>query len=127
MIVVPDLDPVVALLEHGLGRLAIKASAHGGGQQGEVLLEARHHRQSDRVGGVQKRSGGVFAISHHIVGKAWSQVVHRAPQQALCGGILAVAGPVGFHVHRQRQAADAHHADQHKMMQTNHALRPWRP
>ena len=38
-------------------------------------------------------------------------------QQALCSGILAVAGPVGLHIYRQRQTG-AHDADHHKMMQT---------
>jgi hypothetical protein len=32
-----------------LGRLAVKAGAHGSGQGGEVLLQARHHRQGDNL------------------------------------------------------------------------------
>jgi hypothetical protein len=62
VIVIPDLDPVVVLLELGQGRLAVKAAAYGGGQQGEVLFEAGRYRQADLPGGVQKRSGGVFPI-----------------------------------------------------------------
>jgi hypothetical protein len=40
----------------------------------------------------------------------------RTPQQALCGGIFAVAGPVGLHIYRQHQAS-TYDTDQDKMMQ----------
>ena len=96
--------------------MAVKAGAHGCGQKGKVLLEARHDWQSDFLGGVQKRSGGVRPIAYNIVGEARAQVPDRAPQQTLGGGILAIARPVGFHVDRQRQP-NAHHADQYKMVQ----------
>ena len=76
---VPNLDSVVPFLEHGPGWLAVPASTHGGCQQRKVLLEARHDWQSDLLGGVQERSGGVFTVSHHIVGKARSQMMCRAP------------------------------------------------
>src|SRR6516164_7133612 len=41
VIVIPDLDPVVAFLEGGLGRLTVKTSTHGSGQGRKVLLQAR--------------------------------------------------------------------------------------
>ena len=41
---------------------------------------------------------------------------YRAPQQSLCGGILAIARPIGFHIDGKRQT-NAHDADQYEMMQ----------
>ena len=98
-----------------MGRLAIKALSHRRGQPGKILFEARHHGQSEGIGGVQKRSGGVFAVAHYVIGKTGSQVVYGAPQQTLCGGIFAVSGAVRLYVQRQRQAS-SDHADHYKVM-----------
>src|SRR5271167_914247 len=64
---------------------------------------------------MQERCGGEFSIDDHILGKAFSQAPEHAPQQALPGGVLAIAGSVGFPIEGQRQAG-SHHADHHERM-----------
>jgi len=97
VVVIPDLDAVVAVLVHGVGRMAI-TSTHGGGQQWEVFFETPHHRQFDLPGDAQERSGGVC--------------------------ILAIAGAVGSTSIGSVNPAD--HADQHKMTQRTVLFALWR-
>jgi len=82
---IPDLDAVVALLEHGLRRLTIKARAYGGCQQGKVLYEARYHRQADRVGSMQKGAVAYSPSPTTSTANRRPKVVDCAPQQALDG------------------------------------------
>src|SRR6202011_6168967 len=64
---------------------------------------------------MQERCGGKFSIDDHILRKAFSYVPDHPPQQALPGGVLAVARSVGFPIAGQRQAR-SHHADHHERM-----------
>jgi len=43
-------------------------------------------------------------------------MIRRSPQQTLGGSILAIAGTVWFHVHRQGQPAHAHDTEQNKVV-----------
>ena len=65
------------------------------------------------IGGVQKGSRSIPAVDHQVVGKASAQLAPGSGEQALAGGILAVARAVGFGVEGKRQAgsddADADH------------------
>ena len=64
---------------------------------------------------MRESSGGEFPVSHDIVGKARSQARRGAPRQTLRGCVFTVAGSIGFHIGRQRQA-NAHHADRYEAM-----------
>ena len=52
---------------------------------------------------MQERCGGEFPIDDHILRKAFSHAPEHSPQQALPGGVLAIAGPVGFPIEGQRR------------------------
>src|SRR5580658_2683613 len=64
---------------------------------------------------MQERCGREFSIDGHILGKALSHVSDYPSQQALPGGVLAIAGSVGLPIERQRQTG-SHHADHHQRM-----------
>jgi len=79
----------------------------------EVVLEASDDGNAGAIGGVQKGSRSIPAVDHQVVGKASAQLAPGSGEQALAGGILAVARAVGFGVEGKRQAgsddADADH------------------
>jgi len=64
---------------------------------------------------VQEGGGGILAIDHQIVRKAPPEGAHRPAQEALPGGILAVARSVGFDIQWQRETG-AHHADRSEVV-----------
>ena len=62
VIVIPDLDPVVAFLEGGLGRLTVKTSTHGSGQ-GRKNMTAFHGRQCYHNGGALRPVAPVASLA----------------------------------------------------------------
>src|SRR6516165_6596560 len=64
---------------------------------------------------MQERCGSEFPVDHRVLRKAFPQTADDPPQEALPGGILAIAGPIGFHIERQGQTG-SHHADQNESM-----------
>jgi len=64
---------------------------------------------------VQERSGGEFSVDHRILRKTFPQAADDPTQEALTGGILAIARPIGFHIEGQGETG-SHHADQNERM-----------
>src|ERR1700730_2509770 len=64
---------------------------------------------------MQERCSSKFSIDDHILRKSFSHAPDHPSQQALPGGILAIARSVGFPIAGQRQAG-SHHADHHQRM-----------
>src|SRR5215469_7467153 len=80
-----------------------------------VIFQSCHHPESQITDRVQEWGGGEFPIDHRILRKALSETADDPPQEARPGGILAIAGPVGFHIQGQGQTG-SHHADQDEGM-----------
>src|ERR1700686_1155283 len=64
---------------------------------------------------MQKRCRGQSSVHNDVPSKPLSEVRDGAPQQALYGGVLAIAGPVRLSIAGQRQSGP-HHADHDEMM-----------
>jgi len=99
----PRFDAVGTLRELEVGRLGTKASLGGLEKFGQIILEAGDHGPAHFSGGVQKRCRGKFSVHHPVIDEAGPQTLAQASQQALSGGVLAVAWPVRFHIHRQSE------------------------
>ncbi|MFZ0962713.1 MAG: hypothetical protein WAO35_17735 [Terriglobia bacterium] len=57
---------------------------------------------------MEKGSTGKFPIGDLVVGKAPTGVFNGAAQEPTGGVVLAIAGAVGFDIHRQGQAGSDH-------------------
>src|SRR5579885_181986 len=120
---VPNFNAVLALGKDLVWRLVPESLPGGGEQFGEIALEADHDVESQIVRLLEERGAGIFAIGHHVVGKAWPEAFDSAPQQATAGAELAIAGAVGFDIERQHQAG-SDHADHRQLMVITDNLLP---
>jgi hypothetical protein len=71
---------------------------------------------------MQERRGGELSVADHVIGKPRSQKGDGTAQQTLGSGVLAIAGSIGFDIHRKGKAGSGHTDHHHLMVIAHHFL-----